>query len=600
MGLSRNRQLSNLLDKDTGLVKSTLSDSDQIVISGNKGIASTSAGTTVYAILGDLPGSASAGEQAFVSSNNGLYIHNGSGWYKVALVNSSPYWTTQPNSAYSLNLDGTATVITVLAGDSDGHNPVYTAIADSDFNQIATVTKDSDNGRVFTIIPTDSENGTAESGSGTITFKASDAISFASQVSTFTLTFITNEPLEDWTSYYVRKTVRGGAANDNFGNSVFVTNDYVAIGAKYSDPGSVNAAGSVKIYLRSASTWSLQQTLNGTVSAQQLGTNVVLNSSATYLIAGAFGETSNTGAAYIYTRSGSTWTQQQKLTAGSDAATQDYWGQTVAIDSDANWCAIGGVYSNGGPASGTGAVHTFSRSGSTWTQQQRLTGAAGGDGFGGVVKLSKDGIYLLVTSSSHDTGGSNAGRASIYKRSGNSFTLEQHLVPTSPTLAAGDQFGFAADLDENGTTAAIGALGSDDDFTNQGSVYIFTRDGSTWTQQTQLRVSNSDGGYGSFGSSLSLAATGNQLVGWDQYDNTAQGQIYIFERNNETWSRVRSIQSGDIQDGDYFGRDATNYRGTAIGISPNEKYIVVGAIREDGGSGNPKSNSGSAYWFEAN
>ena len=190
MGLSKNRQLSNLLDKDSGLVKSTLSDSDQIVASGSKGIASTSAGTTVYATLANLPGSATTGDQAFVSSNNGLYIYNGSGWYKVALVNATPYWDTEASASYTFTVD-TAITITLLAGDSDGHSITYTATPDSDANLFITITKDSDNGRIFTLTPDSENEAPANSNTGNITFKASDGISFASTVSSFTLTFST-------------------------------------------------------------------------------------------------------------------------------------------------------------------------------------------------------------------------------------------------------------------------------------------------------------------------------------------------------------------------------------------------------------------------
>ena len=69
-----------------------------------------------------LPASAAIGEQAFVSATNTLYMWNGSGWYKIAIVNNAPFWdsTGEPGSTFELALDGTATTVTVLAQDSEG------------------------------------------------------------------------------------------------------------------------------------------------------------------------------------------------------------------------------------------------------------------------------------------------------------------------------------------------------------------------------------------------------------------------------------------------------------------------------------------------
>lgn len=190
MPITKATKVAQLLNNSTGFVKNTYVDSDAINTSASLGSTSSSAGTTVYATLGDLPGSASTGAQAFVSSNNGLYIYNGSGWYKVALVNATPYWDSEAAASYEFTID-TPITITLLAGDSDGHLITYTATPDSDANQFITITKDSDNGRIFTLTPDSENEAPANINTGTITFKASDGISFASTVSSFTLTFST-------------------------------------------------------------------------------------------------------------------------------------------------------------------------------------------------------------------------------------------------------------------------------------------------------------------------------------------------------------------------------------------------------------------------
>lgn len=145
----------------------------------------TGSGLTVYATPDLLPTSGlTAGDQAFVTSNNRIYISNGSGWYNVALINSTPTFTTGPDAAYALATDLTPTVITLVAQDSDGQVVTYSATP-SGMDGIATLSQDSS---VFTVTPLHDSAG-GGTGSFTITFQATDGIGIASEVSTFSLTF---------------------------------------------------------------------------------------------------------------------------------------------------------------------------------------------------------------------------------------------------------------------------------------------------------------------------------------------------------------------------------------------------------------------------
>jgi hypothetical protein len=184
---SKSRYLSTLIDGN-GSIKTTQIDSDAIGTSAAKSITAAS-GTDIYSSADTLPVSADNGDQALVTSTNRLYIYSNGGWYNIALINSTPYWITEADGSYALSTTGGATIIEILAGDSDGTIPSYTATTDSDFNQIATITQDSDSRWIVT--PTDSENGTAIAGTGTITFKATDGVNLVSTLSTFSLTFIT-------------------------------------------------------------------------------------------------------------------------------------------------------------------------------------------------------------------------------------------------------------------------------------------------------------------------------------------------------------------------------------------------------------------------
>ena len=226
--MSKNRIIASLISNDTSKVKSVYTDSDNIVTSASLGV-NAAAGTTTYSSADTLPTSATNGDQALVTSTNRLYIYSGSGWYNIALINTTPYWSTEASSSYDLSKTGASTVITILAVDSEGVPITYTATTDSDFDNIATITKDSDNGRTFTVVPTDSENGTAIAGTGTVTFKASDGVNLVSTLSTFTITFqVTNS---NYTTLLIK------ADSDGTDNQV----DIGSIGLTITENGSVTS-----------------------------------------------------------------------------------------------------------------------------------------------------------------------------------------------------------------------------------------------------------------------------------------------------------------------------------------------------------------------
>jgi len=144
-------------------------------------------GLTVYATKEDLPTSGlTAGDQAYVSANSRLYVSNGSGWYNVALINATPSLSIDPTGTIALSTTGETTTITLTATDSDNAvaGLTYTVESDGSFGGLATISQDSS---VFTITPLSEDSATTVE--STLTFKASDGISFGSGQRTFTLTF---------------------------------------------------------------------------------------------------------------------------------------------------------------------------------------------------------------------------------------------------------------------------------------------------------------------------------------------------------------------------------------------------------------------------
>ena len=183
-----------------------------------------------------------------------------------------------------------------------------------------------------------------------------------------------------------------------------------------------------------------------------------------------------------------------------------------------------------------GAVYVFSRSGTTWTQQAyvKASNTEAGDQFGYSVSLSSDGNTLAVGAKHEDSNAtgiidtnqdddtkSAAGAVYVFSRSGTTWT-QQAYVKASNT-EANDDFGYSVSLSSDGNTLAVGAqressnatgIGGDEDDNSApfaGAVYVFSRSGTTWTQQAYVKASNTEK-IDHFGASVSLSSDGNTLA----------------------------------------------------------------------------------------
>ena len=153
-------------------------------------VTTPSAGASVYANLAALPTSGNTqGDFAHVTANNGLYFWNGSGWYSIAIINTTPS-ISGANANYDLAADGTATTVTITAADPEGLPITYSIASDTSGN-IATVAQGTGaNTNVWTITPS---TNTANAGTFSLTFRASDGVNIATATSSFTLQFtVTN------------------------------------------------------------------------------------------------------------------------------------------------------------------------------------------------------------------------------------------------------------------------------------------------------------------------------------------------------------------------------------------------------------------------
>jgi MYXO-CTERM domain-containing protein len=215
------------------------------------------------------------------------------------------------------------------------------------------------------------------------------------------------------------------------------------------------------VFVRSGSTWTKQQELTASdgTGTDNFGYSVALSGDTA--VVGAKGRASGQGAAYVFVRSGSTWSQQQELTA-SDGAAGDLFGLTVAVNGDT--AVVGASYR----ASRQGAAYVFVRAGSTWSQQQELTASDGAanDLFGCSVAVSADTAVVGAYGKA-----SLKGSTYVFTRSGSTWSQQQVL--TAMDSAAGDAMGNAVAV--NGSTAVVGAYQK---ASSAGAAYVFALQGS--------------------------------------------------------------------------------------------------------------------------
>jgi hypothetical protein len=324
------------------------------------------------------------------------------------------------------------------------------------------------------------------------------------------------------------------------------------------------------------------------VGGARFGFSAALSSDGNTALVGGMEDNKGTGAVWVFTRSGSSWTQQgPKLTGGSEeisAGLGGRFGDDVALSSDGNTALIAGPGDNGM----VGAVWVFTRSGSTWTQQgPKLTGAeelpeGGGQGgsFGDSIGLSSDGNTALIGGD-----GDNAamGAAWVFTRSGSTWT-QQGPKLTGGGGSGAERFGTGAALSSDGNTALIGG-NADNKFA--GAAWVFTRSAGVWTQQgPKLTGSEAIGPEVGFGSHAALSSDGNTAVIGGPDDNrplggNGAGAVWVFTRAVGVWTQQgpKLTPSEAIQGS--LGRRFGEY----LAVSSDGNTTLIGGATENNGRG---------------
>jgi len=400
-----------------------------------------------------------------------------------------------------------------------------------------------------------------------------------------------------WSQQAYLKASNTGAF-DQFGYSVAISGDTVVVGAYDEDSNATGVngnqadnsalrSGAAYVFVRSGGVWSQQAYLKASNSSEHDGFGLSVAASGDTVVVGAYAEDSNatgvngnqadnsawnSGAAYVFIRSGGVWRQQAYLKAfNTDVG--DVFGLSVAVSGDT---VVVGAWSEDSNATGVngnqadnsaaqaGAAYVFVRSGGVWHQQAYLKASNTGvdDQFGSSVAVSGDTVVVgarLEDSSATGVNGNQAnnsagdsGAAYVFVRSGGVWSQQAYLKASN--TGADDQFGLSVAV--SGVTAVVGARFEDSNAAgvngNQannsalraGAAYVFVRWGGVWSQQAYLKASNT-GRFDEFG--YSVAVSGDTLVvgAWqedsnatgvngDEADNSAtnSGAAYVFTLPN--------------------------------------------------------------------
>lgn len=373
----------------------------------------------------------------------------------------------------------------------------------------------------------------------------------------------------------------------------------------------------------------------------RFGTSVALSADGSTLAVGAPGESSDgrgintpgvqssnlsaqSGAVYVFARSGATWVQQAYIKA-SNADAQDNFGGALALSADGNYLAVGapGESSNsaGNPANNdarsSGAVYVYQRTAGTWTEEAYIKPSSpleysffGGNLYqslfgitipGSPVALSADGATLVVGASGQavptpDTGDvdpTNEGAAYVFTRTGSAWTQDAVIKPAQ--VDSGDIFGHSVAVSDDGSLIAVGAPledgagrginvdASNDSAEGAGAAYVFLRTSTGWSE-TYLKPSNARSGQ-RFGHAVALAGNGDTLVisATDESSNdvnapedTSQpssGALYVFERSSGLWSETQRLKADFIAQGHQLGM--------SLAISADGSLIAASATGDD-------------------
>jgi hypothetical protein len=363
-----------------------------------------------------------------------------------------------------------------------------------------------------------------------------------------------------------------------FGHAIAINGNTMVVGAPFDSTTGAASAGAAYVFLLSGKTWAQQATLvaSDPAAGDQFGYSVAVSGNT--IVVGAYHADrttptpvqSDSGAAYVFVRNGTTWTEQQKLTAVTGDA-DDEFGNAVAVAGNS---LVVGAHAAGIPMiSSAGSAYLFRRTGTIWAHTQTLIPNGGlelGDLFGGSVAMS--GSTLVVGSPGADIPETRAGAVYVFAaNSTGMYSLQQKL--TIPDGTNGDNFGCSVALD--GNTIVAGAredapITAPMGQTAYGAAYVFGFNG-TWTQRAKLTAAD---GAATDRFGWSVAVNYDIVAVGARGDDTGlladTGSAYLFTRNGGTWTSLRKLAPADVANNDRFG----------VSVALSVGNLVVGAAEK--------------------
>jgi hypothetical protein len=450
-------------------------------------------------------------------------------------------------------------------------------------------------------------------------------------------------------------------AGDWFGGTVAIYGDTLVVSAAWeaSNATGINGdqanntaqdSGAVYVFIRNGTVWSQQAYIKASntdvddffgVSIAIYGDTLAVgtfyeDSSATGINGNQSDNSANAaGAVYVFTRSGTVWSQQAYVKA-SNTDVEDRFGTSVAIygdtlvvgarDESSTATGINGDQGNNS-AQHAGAAYVFTRSGTVWSQQAYLkaSNTDSYDQFGSSVAIYGDTVVVgAVNENSNATGingdqgnnsAINSGAAYVFTRSGGTWSQQAYLKASN--TGAGDAFGYSiaiagdtvvvSAIEEDSNVIGINGNQSDNSADAAGAAYVFTRSGTVWSQQAYVKASNTDV-TDRFGSSVSIygdmlavgtfyedsSATG---INGNQFDNSADfaGAAYVFTRSDTVWSQQAYVKASNTDVADFFGNSVAIYDNVLVVGARDESSNATGINGDQ--DNNSAQDAGAVYVF---
>lgn len=361
------------------------------------------------------------------------------------------------------------------------------------------------------------------------------------------------------------------SGNARFGSAVAMDSSgtRVAVGAPNEGAG---GTGAVYVFIRSGTTWSLEQRIQGSdlTSAGSFGVSLAMDSGGSKIAVGAPlapGINTSTGAGYVFTRNGSVWSQSAKVFPNeTNGNNDDQFGSTCGMSSS------GGRYAFGSPV--LGATYIYSGS----SLEVKLLAS---DSVPLVGSIAFDGGSRIAVGTALTSG--NIGAVYVFAF-GSGWAQEQKITAG----ASGDFFGCSLSFSSDGSRLAIGSYAATVTIRG-GAVYVFGRSGTVWSQEAKFTGSDTVAS-NQFGRSVSMSADGASLIAGAPNATptgfSAAGKAYTFQRTNTTWSQQTIITASDKAANDNYGN--------SVSIASSGIRAIVGCALS-----NPSSttDAGAAYVY---